>query len=67
MVAQGAIRVVVSLEVAIAEAAEEGRLIANLEDLLDILELEATFSHIVLWVKRVIDARHSGRTVHQLY
>ena len=50
LVAQGAIRVVVSLEVAIAEAAEEGWLIPDLEDLLDILELEATFSHIVLRV-----------------
>ena len=50
LVAQGAVGVVVSLEVAIAEAAEEGWLIPNLEDLLNILELEATFPHIVLRV-----------------
>jgi|TARA_B110000305_G_C19269410_1_gene553654 hypothetical protein len=37
-------------EVAIAEATQESGLVPHLEDLLDVMKLEAAFAHVVLGV-----------------
>ena len=51
---------------AVAETAHEGRLVAHLKDLLNILELECALSHIILRVKWVVYAWHCACLVHAL-
>ena len=45
-------------EVAVAEAAQECGLVAHLENLLDVMELEAALAYVILGVQRVVDKWH---------
>ena len=51
---------------AIAEATHKRGLVANLEDLLNVLELERALAHVVLWIQRVINAGNSAGLIHAL-
>ena len=49
---------------AIAEAANEGRLLPNFEDFLDVLEHIGALTYVVLWIQGVINARKRALLVH---
>ena len=57
-------KLLMARKVAIAEAAEEGRLIAHFEDLLNILKLKCALANIILGIEWIIDARHLVCLIH---
>jgi len=50
----------------VAEAAEEGSVVAQLENFLDVDELEGALAYVVARIQRVINLRALGRGVHHV-